>query len=210
MQRIKWDFCKVRLSDLIEWNENPELMHVNEAEAVRESMEKFGVAEALVVNADRINLIGGSHRRRILIADEGADYEAWALYPDRQLTDEEAHELSIRLNGNRGRLDTESMLNLYEIEQIASFGVDITPYQMMIEPVRSPLPPEATRPPITRTRSGLRRLLLMLTPEQYDEISQRIQQATLEGRGEYEGNPNEDANAAYWLIMRDIDFTGDE
>lgn len=206
MPRIQWDFCKVRLCDLIEWAENPQVMLVAEAEAVRDSLAIFGVAESFVVNADRVHLISGTHRKRILMVEEGPEYEVWALYPDRELSDEEAHELAIRLNGNHGHLDPESMLNIYEISQIETMGVDMAPYRMIVDPVHNAatLAADAAKPPIRRERSGLRRLLLMLTPEQYDEVSQKIT-AAMDEHGEYEGNPNADANAAYWLLVRDID-----
>lgn len=120
---ITWHTEKRKLSDLIEWGRNPRQLSKHDAEHIQRSLEKFGVADPLVVNTDNL-IIGGHQRKRILqmIAEADPNYEVDVRIPDRTLTDEEVAELNIRLNKNSGSWDWDVLANEFEAMELLDWG----------------------------------------------------------------------------------------
>jgi len=120
---ITWHTEKRKLSDLIEWGRNPRQLSKHDAEHIKRSLEKFGVADPLVVNTDNL-IIGGHQRKRILqmIAEADPNYEVDVRIPDRTLTDEEVAELNIRLNKNSGSWDWDVLANEFEAMELLDWG----------------------------------------------------------------------------------------
>ena len=120
---INWHTEKRHLRDLIEWDKNPRQLSKHDAEHIQRSLEKFGVADPLVINTDNL-IIGGHQRKRILqmIASADPDYQVDVRVPDRQLTDEEVAELNIRLNKNSGNWDWDVLANEFEAIELIDWG----------------------------------------------------------------------------------------
>jgi len=128
---ITWHTEKRKLSDLIEWGRNPRQLSKHDAEHIKRSLEKFGVADPLVVNTDNL-IIGGHQRKRILqmIAEADPNYEVDVRIPDRTLTDEEVAELNIRLNKNSGSWDWDVLANEFELPDLVEWGFE--PFELGI------------------------------------------------------------------------------
>lgn len=120
MSDITWTTEKRKLGDLIEWDKNPRILSKHDGEHIKRSMEKFGLADPLVVNADN-RLIGG-HQRKHLLAD--ADMIVDVRVPSRQLTAAEAEELAIRLNKAQGAWDFDLLANNWEQEKLIDWGFE--------------------------------------------------------------------------------------
>jgi len=104
--KIIWRTEKRKLSELIDFPGNPRLLTKDDVKQIQISLNKFGVAEPLVINTDNM-LIGGNQRKLIMLTVDKLplDTEVDVRVPNRPLTFEEAKELNMRLNKNQGRWD---------------------------------------------------------------------------------------------------------
>ena len=123
MKRITWRTEKRKLSDLIEWDENPRKLSKEQAESLEESLAKFGIVEPPAINTDN-TIIGGHQRSKVLslMEEYGADSEIDVRIPSRTLTDREVEELNIRLNKNTGSFDFDALANNFEIVDLMDWG----------------------------------------------------------------------------------------
>jgi ParB-like chromosome segregation protein Spo0J len=118
---MEWHTEKRKLSELIEWEKNPRQLSKHDSEHIKKSLEKFGVADPLVINTDNL-IIGGHQRKKILRLINDPDYEVDVRVPDRLLTDEEVAELNIRLNKNSGAWDWDTLANEFEVLDLIEWG----------------------------------------------------------------------------------------
>jgi len=122
-KEINWLNEKRRLSQLIEWDKNPRQLSEYDAEHIRKSLDKFGLADPLIINADNL-LIGGHQRKRILqmMGERYGDVEIDVRVPDRLLAGEEVAELNIRLNKNAGTWDWDVLANEFDAIDLIDWG----------------------------------------------------------------------------------------
>jgi site-specific DNA-methyltransferase (adenine-specific) len=115
---ITWHTEQRRLGDLVEWDKNPRRLSKHDAEHIKKSLAKFGVADPLIINIDN-TLIGGHQRKRIL---GDADMLVDVRVPSRLLTPEEAEELAIRLNKNNGEWDWDKLVANFDKDHLIDYG----------------------------------------------------------------------------------------
>jgi hypothetical protein len=108
--------------DLIPWEGNPRKISEQQAEQLRASLDRFGVADIPVVDADG-TIVGGHQRCAILMAQGKGDMEVDVRVPSRKLTDEEFAELNLRLNKNLGEWDFDVLANFSE-DLLLAVGFD--------------------------------------------------------------------------------------
>ena len=102
--KIKWTLKTLKLSDLTDYYKNPRQITEKEFKQLKTSLEKFGMIDKPIVNADSLHtIIGGHQRKHVLEAGGAKEVECWI--PDRELSDKEVEELNIRLNKNTGSWD---------------------------------------------------------------------------------------------------------
>lgn len=111
MKKIRWRAEKRKLSDLKPFPGNPRKANEKEWNDLKRSLEKFDVADPLVINTDN-TVIGGNFRLKVL-KEMGVE-EVDVRVPDRKLTRKEAEELNLRLNKNTGSWDEELLANFSE------------------------------------------------------------------------------------------------
>jgi hypothetical protein len=111
--QLEWRTEHRRVRDLVRWEGNPRKISEQQAEQLRASLDKFGVAAIPVVDADG-TIVGGHQRCSILMAQGKGDMELDVRVPSRKLTDEEFQELNIRLNKNLGEWDFDVLANMDE------------------------------------------------------------------------------------------------
>lgn len=121
---ITWTTEQVRLGDLVPWEKNPRIVTEQQGAQIRRSLDEFGLAEPLVVNFDRVSLIGGHARRLLLLEDHGPDHVVDVRVPSRKLSDREAERLALRLNRNTGGWDWDRLANEFEVEDLVDVGFD--------------------------------------------------------------------------------------
>ena len=123
MNKIVWRTEKRKIGELIEWSKNPRKMSRYEFEHIKKSIDKFGIADPLIVNFDG-TIIGGHQRKKVLL-DAGLlkpEDEIDVRIPDRQLSTREAEELAIRLNKNTGSWDFDLLMENFEMPDLIEWG----------------------------------------------------------------------------------------
>lgn len=118
MARLTWKTRRLKLADLKEWDKNPRMMTEEEFNDMAKSLEKFSLADPLVVNTD-LTIIGGHHRRRFLISK--GQKTADCRIPSRKLSEKAAEELALRLNRNIGQWDKDK-LKAFDAGKLEEYG----------------------------------------------------------------------------------------
>ncbi len=122
MEHITWKTQTVKISDLIPFDRNPRHFTEKGMKDLANSMDKFGLAQNIVINTD-MTVIGG-HARLVHLKKQGAA-ECQCNVPNRKLTDKEVEELCIRLNANTaGEWDWEGLAN-WNVDDLEDWGLDI-------------------------------------------------------------------------------------
>lgn len=109
--KITWKTEKRKIEELKPFPGNPRRADEKEWEQLSKSIEKFDLADPLVINTDG-TVIGGNFRLKIL--KEKGVKEVDVRVPSRKLTRKEAEELNLRLNKNQGEWDEELLANFDE------------------------------------------------------------------------------------------------
>jgi ParB-like chromosome segregation protein Spo0J len=121
---MKWKTEKRKLSDLNPWAKNPRQANQRQADNLDESLDKFGVADPIIIQPDGL-IIGGHFRYDRLARKHGTDYEVDVRVPERPLTDDEYVELNVRLNANSGEWDWDVIANNFDFADLEDWGLDL-------------------------------------------------------------------------------------
>ena len=122
MEKITWKNEKRKIAELIPADYNPRKISDLQKEQLRSSLDKFNLADPLVINSDN-TLIGGHQRLKVLL--ELGIEEIDVRVPDRALTKDEEKELNLRLNKNTGDWDIDMLLKIdQEMLLDVGFGED--------------------------------------------------------------------------------------
>jgi len=125
MEPIKWTTEKRRAGGLVPWDRNPRTMTQKQAEQLEESLQRFGLADPIIINTDN-TIIGGHMRDRILLLMEeyGPNAEVDVRVPDRELTEDEVAELNVRLNKSGGTWDMDALANEFDLNDLMDWGFE--------------------------------------------------------------------------------------
>lgn len=120
--KIDWINKKVKLSDVKEYEANPRTITEKGLKDLKQSIERFGQAEPLVVNTD-MTLIGG-HARKLAL--QSLDYDICdVIMPSKKLTDKQVQELNIRLNRNiAGIFSFDILTEFFETDDLLEWGFE--------------------------------------------------------------------------------------
>ena len=116
---MKWTLQKRKINELHEYDKNARKIHKDDAAQLRESLDKFGQCEPIVINKDG-TIIGGHQRARTL---RKMGHKEVAVYvPDTALDAKEIEELNIRLNRNTGSWDYDTLANAWDPSDLVQWG----------------------------------------------------------------------------------------
>ena len=119
---MDWRVEKRTLNDIKPYSGNPRVLTKKGLEDLKKSMDKFGLAEPIVINTNGI-IIGG-HGRYEIARQQGLK-EVDVYIPDRELSEEEYRELNVRLNKNiAGEWDFDILANEFELPDLLEWGFD--------------------------------------------------------------------------------------
>jgi ParB-like chromosome segregation protein Spo0J len=120
-----WHNEKRRIKDLVPYVANPRQITEKQAKDLKASLERFGVADPLIINTDN-TIIGGHQRKKILETLMGIDpdYEIDVRVPDRELSIDEMRELNVRLNKNQGEWNFDTLANNFELDDLLDWGFE--------------------------------------------------------------------------------------
>jgi site-specific DNA-methyltransferase (adenine-specific) len=120
MSKIDWKLEKRSLSELQEYEDNPRDITKEGLKHLKASIDKFGCAEPLVINADGV--ICGGHGRKHALTELGIE-EVDCYVPNRQLEEEEFKELNVRLNRNiAGEWNYDILANKFNQSKLIDWG----------------------------------------------------------------------------------------
>ena len=107
---------KVKIAELNPAEYNPRRMTNKQYEDLRNSLEKFGLVDPIIINAD--NTVVGGHQRLRIMRELGAE-----LVPVVRvnLSKEDERELNIRLNKNTAEWDMDMLCN-FDIDDLLEWG----------------------------------------------------------------------------------------
>jgi ParB-like chromosome segregation protein Spo0J len=107
-QEIIWKNETRKVSELIPSDYNPRKLSDEQKGQIKKSLEKFNLADPIIINLD--NKIIGGHQRIKVLLELGVE-EIDVRVPNRQLTEEEEKELNLRLNKNTGEWDLGKLID---------------------------------------------------------------------------------------------------
>jgi hypothetical protein len=121
MNGITWSLKTFQIDELTDYAKNPRSLTKQQFEQLKKSLDKFGMIDKPIVNADSRNtIIGGHQRLRVLRADKIDSVECWI--PSRELDEKEVEELNIRLNKNTGEWDFDTLANEFDLDELLDWG----------------------------------------------------------------------------------------
>ena len=108
---------KVKIAELNPAEYNPRRMTNKQYEDLKNSLEKFGLVDPIIINAD--NTVVGGHQRLRIMRELGAE-----LVPTVRvnLSKEDERELNIRLNKNSGEFDLDILANNFDVDELKDWG----------------------------------------------------------------------------------------
>lgn len=121
MSKINWTLRQFNIDELTDYYKNPRSLSEKEFKQLKTSLDKFGMIDKPIVNADSSHtIIGGHQRKHVLEASGVKEIECWI--PDRELTEREVEELNIRLNKNTGSWDFDVLANEFDLGELLDWG----------------------------------------------------------------------------------------
>jgi DNA modification methylase len=122
---IKWHNEKRKIKELVPYVSNPRQITEKQAEDLKKSLDKFGLAASLVINTDN-TIIGGHKRKKIMetLMQMPPDFEIDVRVPERELTIDEVRELNVRLNKNVAEWNFDTLANNFELNDLLDWGFE--------------------------------------------------------------------------------------
>lgn len=116
---------KIKISELKPNPNNPRKSNITQDENLKKSLEKFGVVEPVVFNKQSGYIVGGHFRVRELKKLGYKEVECVIV----DLNEQDEKELLIRLNANTGDWDTDLLLQDWDADKLADWGVDMPKFE---------------------------------------------------------------------------------
>lgn len=124
---ITFQTQKRKLSDLLPYPNNPRKLTARQEAKLKESLEKFDLAEIPVINTDG-TIIAGHQRVKILKDLYGEDREIEVRVPKKKLSLQDMEELLIRDNLNVGEWDFEMLATNFDQAWLDDVGFQMTSF----------------------------------------------------------------------------------
>ena len=119
---IEWRAETRKLSDLKAYAKNPRRFTDKGMADLRTSLDRFGLAEPVVINQDN-EIIGGHARVETLRKLRGKNAVVPVYVPDRLLSPGEVAELCVRLNKNiGGEFNFDALANAFDPADLLDWG----------------------------------------------------------------------------------------
>lgn len=132
---ILWKVEKRKIGELYENSGNPRVLSEDQGNHLRKSLERFGLCQPIVIQPD--GLIIGGHQRVSLLKKMGLE-EVAVNVPDRNLSNEEYNELTLRLNKNVGDWDFDLLSTFFETENLVEVGFSLQELGIGVEKEKPP------------------------------------------------------------------------
>ena len=185
---------KVKIAELNPAEYNPRRMTNKQYEDLKNSLEKFGLVDPIIINSD--NTVVGGHQRLRIMRELGAE-----LVPVVRvnLSKEDEKELNIRLNKNSGEFDLDILANNFEIDELKDWGFKDIELGLNIDKL------DDTFTLDDGDKKPFQQITFTLADKQAELIRNKIKE--IKETEEYNyietfGNENSNGNALYLLISQ--------
>jgi DNA modification methylase len=135
---LTWTNERKPLHTLTPWDLNPRKITAAQLESLRDSLDRFNLADPIIIDADG-TIIGGRQRVEALCQLHSPTILVDVRVPNRKLTDDEFRELNIRLNRHNGEWDWARLEELFDADALQSLGFTIVELedntQLLDEPI---------------------------------------------------------------------------
>ncbi len=127
MSDLIWTPIKIRLGQIIPWQDNPRMSTKAQAQRLIKSERELGQIQTLAVSPftddNRVFLYDGHQRCSAWLTVKGNDYEVTALQSNRMLTDDERRKVSILLHTATGSWSWDA-LSSWSAADLREWGMD--------------------------------------------------------------------------------------
>jgi DNA modification methylase len=121
MTDITWTLRTFDIASLTDYAKNPRSLSKDQFAQLKTSLDKFGMIDKPIINADQAHTVIGGHQRLHVLRAEGVKaVECW--YPSRELDGREVEELNIRMNKATGAWDFDILANQWEVGDLLEWG----------------------------------------------------------------------------------------
>ena len=111
-----------KVDDLIPFEHNPRRMTELQVAHLRQSLQRFGLAEIPVIDIDN-RICAGHQRLKVLKLLGQGDLVIDVRVPNRKMTEQEFKEYNLRSNQNIGEFDYEELAN-WDMDLLKMVGFD--------------------------------------------------------------------------------------
>lgn len=158
---------KANIADLKPAEYNPRKLTDEEYIRLKQSVEKFGLVDPILVNEnpERMNIVIGGHQRLQIAKDIGMT-EVPVVYLNLDETQEK--ELNVRLNKNTGRWDWDKLANNFDNDVLLGIGFTETELGLVASPEKDEHTLEDTMS--SYLDGGIKQIVLYFKNEEYEQI----------------------------------------
>ena len=190
---MNWRLAEKKLDEIKVFDKNPRRITEKGLKDLKTSIDKFGLAEPIVLNTDG-TIIGG-HARYYALKEQGKDV-ADCYIPDRRLKAKEVKELNIRLNKNiAGEWDFDILAGEFEVDDLLDWGFGGIEFGIGAE-IEFPVLADGDRDPFQQ-------MTFTLADEQAEFIKNALAEAKKTENYKYIetfGNENSNGNVLYLIV----------
>lgn len=124
---LVWTPIRIKLSQIIPWEDNPRMSTKEEAELLIKSERELGQPQTLAispfVDKNKVHLYDGHQRYKAWNTAYDGNYIVWAMQSNRQLTTKERKKISVLLHTATGKFNFE-VLNTWDKQDLKDWGME--------------------------------------------------------------------------------------
>ena len=121
-KKLTWRTTKIKVDDLIPFDENPRILSEKQLKDLKTSLKKFNLVEIPVMDLDK-QIIAGHQRIKVLQLLGRGQEKIEARVPSRKLTQKEYEQYLLTSNAVKGDWDYD-LLKSFDIELLLAVGFD--------------------------------------------------------------------------------------
>lgn len=126
---LEWHTEKLKVKDLVPCNYNPRKITPERLEKLKNSLEKYNLAEIPAVNTDKV-IIAGHQRVKVLMDLGRGDDLIDVRLPNRTLTEQEFKEYNVVSNISVGYWDVDILEECFADVDLLELGLDINDIEL--------------------------------------------------------------------------------
>jgi len=124
LQPLEWHTERIKVKDLVPCEYNPRKITPERLQKLKNSLEKYNLAEIPAVNTDMV-IIAGHQRVKVLMDLDRGEELIDVRVPNRRLTDQEFKEYNITSNISVGYWDVDILEECFADIDLMDLGLDL-------------------------------------------------------------------------------------